>query len=42
MTEDEGTFTYELRIEARPEVVFPFFTDPSKMARWMGIDQFVT
>jgi uncharacterized protein YndB with AHSA1/START domain len=38
MTEDEGTFIYELRIEARPEVVFPFFTDPSRMARWMGID----
>jgi uncharacterized protein YndB with AHSA1/START domain len=35
---DEGTFSYELRIQALPEVVFSFFTDPSKMARWMGID----
>jgi uncharacterized protein YndB with AHSA1/START domain len=32
------TFTHELHIAARPEVVFPFFTDPEKMARWMGID----
>jgi uncharacterized protein YndB with AHSA1/START domain len=27
----------ELRVEAVPEVVFPFFTDPAKMIRWMGI-----
>jgi uncharacterized protein YndB with AHSA1/START domain len=27
----------ELRVEAEPEVVFSFFTDPEKMVRWMGI-----
>ena len=26
----------EMRIEARPETVFGFWTDPAKMARWMG------
>ena len=26
----------EVRIEARPETVFPFFTDPAKMTRWKG------
>ena len=27
----------EIRIEARPERVFPFFTDPEKMVRWIGV-----
>jgi uncharacterized protein YndB with AHSA1/START domain len=27
----------ELRVEAEPQVVFSFFTDPEKMIRWMGI-----
>jgi len=27
----------EVRVEAKPETVFPFFTDPEKMVRWMGI-----
>jgi uncharacterized protein YndB with AHSA1/START domain len=26
----------EVRIEASPEIVFSFFTDPEKMVRWMG------
>ena len=26
----------EVRIEARPETVFPFFTDPAKLTRWKG------
>ena len=26
----------EVRVEADPEVVFPFFTEPEKMARWLG------
>jgi len=26
----------EVRVEAEPEVVFPFFTDPEKMVRWLG------
>jgi uncharacterized protein YndB with AHSA1/START domain len=28
----------EVRIAARPEVVFEFFTDPVKMVRWKGVD----
>jgi uncharacterized protein YndB with AHSA1/START domain len=27
----------EIRIEADPETVFPFFTDPEKIARWVGV-----
>ena len=26
----------EIRIDARPETVFPYFTDPAKMVRWKG------
>ena len=26
----------KLRIEASPETIFPFFTAPEKMLRWMG------
>ena len=26
----------EVRIQARPEIVFEFFTDPEKMRRWKG------
>jgi uncharacterized protein YndB with AHSA1/START domain len=26
----------EIRVEAEPEVVFSFFTDPEKMVRWIG------
>ena len=28
----------EVRIDARPETVFEFFTDAEKMTRWMGQD----
>lgn len=28
----------ELRIAARPETVFAFFTEPAKLMRWMGTD----
>jgi len=28
----------EIRIAAPPDVVFPYFTDPEKMARWKGIE----
>jgi uncharacterized protein YndB with AHSA1/START domain len=28
--------TAEVRIGAPPEAVFPFFTDPDKMIRWLG------
>ena len=28
---------HAVRIEAPPEVVFPYFTDPERMMSWMGI-----
>ena len=31
-----GVVTREIRIEARPEVVFEFLTEPASMLRWMG------
>jgi len=27
---------HEVRVDAAPEVVFEYFTDPSKLVRWMG------
>jgi uncharacterized protein YndB with AHSA1/START domain len=32
------TFSRELHIDAPRETVFSYFTDPAKMARWMGIE----
>jgi len=29
---------HELRVAARPETVFSYFTDPAKMVRWMGTE----
>ena len=37
-TEARTTFTRELHINASRETVFSYFTDPAKMARWMGIE----
>ena len=34
----DGVIERELRIAARPETVFAFWTDPDRMARWMGRD----
>ena len=34
--DDTSTITREIRIAARPETVFAFFTDPEKMIRWKG------
>jgi uncharacterized protein YndB with AHSA1/START domain len=36
MTEQSDILERELYIAARPETIFPFFTDPAKMIRWMG------
>jgi uncharacterized protein YndB with AHSA1/START domain len=36
MTVADGVIDREIRVRARPETVFSFWTDPSKMARWMG------
>jgi uncharacterized protein YndB with AHSA1/START domain len=27
----------EVRVEASPQTVFPFFTDPEKIVRWIGV-----
>jgi uncharacterized protein YndB with AHSA1/START domain len=32
------TVEHEVRIEAPPEIVFAHFTDPARMAQWMGTD----
>jgi uncharacterized protein YndB with AHSA1/START domain len=37
MTDEETTFSHEVRIEAPQDVVFSYFTEPAKMARWMGV-----
>jgi uncharacterized protein YndB with AHSA1/START domain len=34
--DDDNAVVREVRIEARPETVFAFFTDPAKMVRWKG------
>jgi uncharacterized protein YndB with AHSA1/START domain len=31
-----SSLEHEIRIEASPETVFDFFTDPARMVRWMG------
>jgi uncharacterized protein YndB with AHSA1/START domain len=38
-----GAFTVnaEVRIEAPPEAVFPFLTEPDKIVRWKGVDAIV-
>jgi uncharacterized protein YndB with AHSA1/START domain len=32
----EEVLEREIRIAARPETIFPFFTDPAKLVRWQG------
>ncbi len=37
MTGDDASWIIrEIRIAASPEIVFPFFTDPTKIVRWKG------
>lgn len=36
-TAETNAVEREVRIEASPETIFPFFTDPERMVRWMGI-----
>ena len=33
---DDDAVVREVRIAARPETIFPFFTDQAKMVRWKG------
>ena len=35
--QDSDVLEKEVRIAARPETIFPFFTDPEKMMRWLGV-----
>jgi uncharacterized protein YndB with AHSA1/START domain len=35
---DTIVLEHEVRIEAPPEAVFSYFTDPSKMVEWMGAE----
>jgi uncharacterized protein YndB with AHSA1/START domain len=37
----EFTVSTEIRIDATPEAVFPFLTDPDKIVRWKGVDAVV-
>ncbi len=37
MAVEMGVVQREIRVGARPETVFEFFTDPAKMVRWMGL-----
>jgi uncharacterized protein YndB with AHSA1/START domain len=36
--EESGVVAREVRIDARPETVFEFFTDPAKLLRWKGLE----
>jgi uncharacterized protein YndB with AHSA1/START domain len=38
MSVEERTVTTEIRIEAMPEAVFPFLTEPDLIVRWKGVD----
>jgi uncharacterized protein YndB with AHSA1/START domain len=35
---ETSVLEYEVRVAARPETVFAYFTDPVRMVRWMGAD----
>jgi uncharacterized protein YndB with AHSA1/START domain len=35
--ETQTPVEHEVRIAARPDTVFPFFTDPALMTQWMGV-----
>jgi uncharacterized protein YndB with AHSA1/START domain len=35
---DAGEVTQEIVIGAPPDTVFPYFTDPARMVRWMGTE----
>ncbi|MEA2433474.1 MAG: hypothetical protein QOG54_931 [Actinomycetota bacterium] len=35
---EQDTIVQEILIEASPETVFPYFTDPERMIQWKGIE----
>lgn len=38
MAKDSGSLVREIHIDAPPETVFGFLTEPEKMVKWMGIE----
>lgn len=36
--QDSDSIQVEVRIRAKPEVIFPFFTDPEKIVLWQGTE----
>lgn len=38
MIETETSVKREIRVAARPETVFAYFTDPQRMTQWKGIE----
>jgi uncharacterized protein YndB with AHSA1/START domain len=38
MPRETSVVEHEVRIAARPETVFAYFTDPARMVRWMGAE----
>jgi uncharacterized protein YndB with AHSA1/START domain len=36
-TTETSAIEREIRVEARPETIFPFFTDPELFGRWSGV-----
>ncbi len=37
LAQDTGAIELDVWIAARPETVFPFFTDPAKLIQWKGL-----
>jgi uncharacterized protein YndB with AHSA1/START domain len=37
MEQRDDAVVREVRIAARPDIVFPYFTDPDRMVRWKGV-----
>lgn len=35
---EAGAVVCEVQIAASPETIFPYFTDPNRMTRWMGVE----
>jgi uncharacterized protein YndB with AHSA1/START domain len=38
MQAGDRSVTAEIRIDAKPEAVFPFLTEPDKIVRWKGVE----
>lgn len=38
LAQDPAALSHEIWIAARPETVFPFFTDPARLIQWKGLN----